>query len=74
MITPSDSFYTYDLGKYYVILPATHMWKLSAFLDAFDAIKAPLGFSYNSGDNEEWETVESLRNLIKEHVDSNFTV
>ena len=26
MITPSDSFYTYDLGKYYTILPATHMW------------------------------------------------
>ena len=23
MITPSDSFYTYDLGKYYTILPAT---------------------------------------------------
>tara|TARA_B110000967_G_scaffold56590_1_gene58004 strand:+ start:188 stop:1216 length:1029 start_codon:yes stop_codon:yes gene_type:complete len=74
MITPSDSFYTYDLGKYYVILPATHMWKLSGFLDTFDAKKAPLGFSYNSGDNEEWETVESLRDLIKEHVDSNFTV
>lgn len=74
MITPSDSFYTYDLGKYYVILPATHMWKLSDFLGTFDAKKAPLGFSYNSGDNEEWETVESLRDLIKEHVDSNFTV
>lgn len=74
MITPSDSFYTYDLGKYYVILPATHMWKLSDFLDTFDAKKAPLGFSYNSGDNDQWETVESLRNLIKEHVDSNFIV
>lgn len=74
MITPSDSFYTYDLGKYYVILPSTHMWKLSEFLDTFDAKKAPQGFSYNSGDNEEWETVESLRSLIKEHVDSNFVI
>jgi len=74
MITPSDSFYTYDLGKYYVILPATHMWKLRDFLDTFDAKKAPHGFSYNSGDNDDWETVESLRNLIKEHVDSNFKV
>ena len=74
MITPSDSFYTYDLGKYYVILPATHMWKLSDFLDTFDAKKVPHGFSYNSGDNDDWETVESLRNLIKKHVDSNFTV
>src|SRR5690606_29786328 len=24
MITPSDSFYTYDLGEYYVVLPSTH--------------------------------------------------
>jgi hypothetical protein len=74
MITRSDSFYTYDLGKYYVILPSTHMWNLSDFLDVFDAKKVPLGFSYNSGDNDQWETVESLRNLIKEHVDSNFEI
>jgi len=74
MITPSDSFYTYDLGKYYVILPATHSWKLNDFIDTFAAKKAPHGFSYNSGENEDWETVESLRDLIKEHLDSNFTV
>ena len=74
MITPSDSFYTYDLGKYYVILPATHMWNLEDFLSTFDAKKVPLGFSYNSGENDDWETVESLRTLIKEHVDPNFTV
>lgn len=74
MITPSDSFYTYDLGKYYAILPATHMWKLEDFLSTFKAKKVPLGFSYNSGENTDWETVESLRELIKEHVDSTFTL
>ncbi|MBO6879920.1 UDP-N-acetylglucosamine 4,6-dehydratase (inverting) [Winogradskyella sp.] len=74
MITASDSFYTYDLGKYYTILPATHQWKLEDFTKAFDAKKVPLGFSYNSGENEEWETIESLRHLIKEHVDSTFEV
>jgi len=74
MITPSDSFYTYDLGKYYTILPATHMWKLDDYLSTFEAEKVPLGFSYNSGENTDWETVESLRELIKEHVDSNFSV
>ena len=31
-------------------------------------------FSYNSGDNKEWETIESLRELVKTHVDPNFTV
>ena len=73
MITVSDSFYTYDLGKYYVIVPATHKWKIEEFVEKFNAIKVPYGFSYNSGDNSEWETVESLRTLIKEHVDSSFS-
>lgn len=74
MITPSDSFYTYDLGKYYTILPATHMWDLDEYLSTFKAKKVPLGFSYNSGENKEWETVESLRALIKKHVDDSFEV
>lgn len=72
MITPSDSFYTYDLGKYYTILPATHKWKLEDYIKEFNAIKVPLGFAYSSGNNDQWETVESLRKLIKEHVDPTF--
>lgn len=72
MITPSDSFYTYDLGKYYTILPAVPKFKLDDFLSEFGAVKVKEGFAYNSGDNEEWETVDSLRSLIKEHVDSTF--
>lgn len=74
MITMADSFYTYDLGKYYTILPATHKWKLEDYIDHFQATKVPIGFRYNSGDNTEWETVESLRKLIKEHVDPSFEV
>ncbi len=73
MITPSDSFYTYDLGEYYTILPATHKWDLNEFIDHFKATKVPLGFKYNSGENEDWETVESLRELIRLHVDQNFS-
>jgi len=72
MITTSDSYYTYDLGKYYTILPSTHKWKLDDFITAFKAKKVPAGFKYNSGENTEWESVESLRMLIKEHVDSTF--
>ncbi len=69
MITPSDSFYTYDLGKYYTILPAHPKWNLEEFRIKFNARLVPLGFAYNSGNNEEWETIDSLRLLIKEHVD-----
>lgn len=74
MITSSDSFFTYDLGKYYVIIPQTPNWEVSTFIQDLNAKLVPNGFSYNSGDNAEWETVESLRNLIKEHVDPNFEV
>ena len=74
MITPSDSFYTYDLGKYYVIVPSTPRWKVEDFVKEFNANRVEVGFSYNSGNNTEWETVESLRELIKEHVDPNFSI
>ncbi|WP_417195754.1 UDP-N-acetylglucosamine 4,6-dehydratase (inverting) [Bizionia sp.] len=72
MITASDSFYTYDLGKYFTILPPTHKWSLEDYISNFNAKKVPYGFSYNSGDNDDWETVQTLRNLIKQHVDPNF--
>lgn len=72
MITPSDSYYTYDLGKYFTILPSSHDWSLSDFIKQHDAIKVPNGFSYNSGNNTEWETVETIRELIKKYVDPTF--
>jgi FlaA1/EpsC-like NDP-sugar epimerase len=74
MITASDSFTTYDLGKYFVILPQQPMWKLTDYINHHRAVKVPQGFSYTSDQNSQWETVESLRTLIKEHVDSEFEV
>ena len=70
MITSSDSFYTYDLGKYFIILPADPNWDLNNFLLKLKAVKVPQGFSYNSRDNNDWETDDSLRKLIKEHVET----
>jgi UDP-N-acetylglucosamine 4,6-dehydratase/5-epimerase len=74
MITDSDSYYTYDLGKYYTILPSSHRWNLDEFLKHFNGKKVEYGFRYNSSENTEWETVEGLRKLIKEHVDPTFEV
>jgi len=73
MITSSDSYLTYDLGKYYVILPSTPKWDVQHFLTSNNAKKVEDGFSYNSLNNTEWVTVEELRSLIKEQVDPNFT-
>ena len=68
MITPSDSFSTFDVGDYYVILPTKGTWDRERFVKTFNAKKVPEGFHYTSKNNTEWETVESLRKKIKEHV------
>ena len=74
MITETDSLLTYDCGKYYVICPATHVWKLEDWMKTFNAKKVEENFKYNSGTNSEWLTVAQLREQIKTHIDPNFKV
>lgn len=75
MITDTDSLNTIDLGKYYAILPSVSFtYTEQEYLEHHQAEKVPFGFKYNSGTNTEWETIESLRELIKQHIDPNFTV
>jgi len=74
MITSSDSFSTYDLGRYYAILPQVPVFDLQAFVNHFEATKVAEGFCYNSGDNQDWVNAEELRSLIKTHVDPTFSV
>lgn len=72
MITETDSFYTYDCGKYYVITPVIPNWDREKWIKTFDAKKVPEGFKYNSGSNTEWLTVPEMRKLIKDYVDPSF--
>jgi UDP-N-acetylglucosamine 4,6-dehydratase (inverting) len=74
MITVSDALNTYDIGKYYAILPQKTNFDKKEFIKYFNAKLVNPNFSYNSGDNQDWETVESLRELVKIHVDPNFKV
>lgn len=74
MITISDSFNTVDLGKYYAILPQQPIFDVNVYKEHFKAKPVPQGFSYNSGNNDKWETVESLRELIKKYVDTTFEI
>ncbi|HYG15760.1 MAG TPA: UDP-N-acetylglucosamine 4,6-dehydratase (inverting) [Bacteroidia bacterium] len=74
MITESDSFFTVDVGKYYVIMPQSHDWSKQEFLKHFNAREVEPGFKYNSGTNDEWLSAEDIRKLIVEHVDPSFTV
>lgn len=72
MITASDAFTTYDLGKCYVILPQVPAWSMDDFVKKFNAVKVPEGFNYSSGKNTDWVDAEALRKLIVEHIDKNF--
>lgn len=74
MITSSDSFFTYDLGKFFAIIPQVPSWKVEDFVKHFNAKKVEIGFQYNSGNNTDWVGAEELRTLIKEHVDPDFIV
>jgi len=72
MITSSDSFTTIDLGEYYAILPSDgRVQRLYKDADISSAV-VPSGFAYNSGSNPEFLSVEQLRSLIRENVDSAF--
>jgi UDP-N-acetylglucosamine 4,6-dehydratase len=75
MITDTDSLNTIDLGEFFAILPSvSYVHSEQDYMDHHKAEKVPFGFKYNSGTNSEWESVESLRKLISEHVDSSFEV
>jgi UDP-N-acetylglucosamine 4,6-dehydratase len=75
MITSSDSFGTFDLGKYYAILSDSINFKMKDFLDQHsEAKKVTPGFRYSSGENSEWLSVEEIRRLIVKHVDPGFTI
>jgi len=75
MITDTDSLNTIDLGIYYAILPSVSFnYSEEEYIKHHKAKKVEFGFKYNSGTNTEWESVESLRDLIKEHVDPDFEV
>ncbi|OOE45863.1 UDP-N-acetylglucosamine 4,6-dehydratase (inverting) [Salinivibrio kushneri] len=75
MITDTDSLNTIDLGNYYAILPSvSHTHTEQAYMKHHRAEKVPFGFKYNSGTNEQWESVDSLREKIKQYIDPDFTV
>lgn len=73
MITSSDSFSTVDLGDYYAILPSDEILMGLYEKKGIPHKRVDLGFSYNSADNEDFLPVETLRYLIRKHVDPQFT-
>ncbi len=74
MITETDSLSTVELVGKYVILPAMPVWDTGEFIAAHNGRMCDPGFRYSSGENDEWLTVEQIRELIRAHVDTAFSV
>ena len=70
MITASDSLNTLDLGKYYAILPSDSHFPADDYRKRTGATPVTPGFSYDSGSNAEFLSVDQLRTLIRLHVDT----
>ena len=67
MITASDSPNTVDLGRYFAILPSGQ-YSLESYCRECRATPVEPGFSYNSGTNRHFLTVEELRALIAQEL------
>jgi UDP-N-acetylglucosamine 4,6-dehydratase/5-epimerase len=67
MITSTDSLSTIEFRDHFVILPTYHTWDTEEFRRTADAVpgeRCQPGFSYDSGTNERFLTVEELRKLL----------
>jgi len=68
MITVTDAISTIEFEDYFVILPSTKHWDIEKFRIESNGKPGKFcqdGFSYNSGKNDKFLTIEELKNLIK---------
>jgi UDP-N-acetylglucosamine 4,6-dehydratase (inverting) len=70
MISVSDCPQTIDLGSRYAILPSTGGPIMDQYLQQ-GATRVADGFSYNSGTNDHFLTVDEICDLIQAHVEPN---
>ena len=68
MITKTDALNCVEFDNYYVILPSVELWDKSKFLaDSGDSVGqlCKPNFSYNSGNNTKFLSIEEIEDLIK---------
>jgi len=73
MITSSDSYYTVDLGNYFAILSGSGEHTVAGYAAKYGGVPVAPEFSYGSGTNDDFLSVEEIRALIRQHVDASFT-
>ena len=72
MITSSDSHFSYDAGKFFIILPSNDKKILTKIKKLYNIKKVKENFSYNSGSNKKFLNVDEIRKLIKKNIDNKF--
>ncbi len=69
LITPSDSFMTYDLGNYYAIIADDGLKNIKNFKRKFKTFKRiKETFSYNSKNNQNFLRGGKLKKYLKKHA------
>jgi len=73
MITETDALNSVEFEKYFVILPTSNKigWGKDEFIKDHNSEIGKMcefGFSYNSGTNNDFLTVEDLKKLIRNHI------
>ncbi len=66
MISPEDSFSTYEYADHYKILPAINAW-CDDPKRIKEGLKVPEGFVYTSDKNPEWMLVSTLQEWIEQN-------
>ena len=64
MVTVEDSMTTYEYDKHFIVYPQM-VWN-NKQKPNLSGKKVPEGFSYSSGNNSEWLSVEDLQRLLKD--------
>lgn len=63
MVTVEDSMTTYEYDKHFIVYPQMIFNEKQTVIPG--GKKVPEGFSYSSGNNTEWLSVEEIRELLK---------
>ncbi len=78
MITETDALQTISTSKHYIIVPMparrSQVEVMTEYCAHHQGVQVAKTFSYNSGKNTEWLTVEQIRTLICQHCDPTFSV
>ena len=72
MITKSDAFTTIDLKTKFAILPSNRGRVYEYYHTKSGLPRVSPDFSYNSGENEHFLSVQQIREEIRQHVDPDF--